>query len=72
MQVPSESRAASPVSNEIDVLIDELMLTAREIIANPAVAVDYRDKYGLLADLNSDASEEIAACYPKFPLWRSF
>ncbi len=48
------------------------MLSAREITANPAVAVDYRDKYGLLADLGSDASEEIAACYPKFPLWRSF
>ena len=43
------------------------MLTAREIIANPAVAVDYRDKYGLLADLGADASEEIAAYYPIFP-----
>ncbi len=48
------------------------MLSPREIIANPALAVDYRDKYRLLADLNSDASEEIAACYPKFPIWLSF
>ncbi len=56
MQVSSESRVASPVSNEIDVLVEELMLTAREIIANPAVAVDCRDKYGLLAVLGADAS----------------
>ncbi len=47
------------------------MLSAREISANPAVAVDYRDKYGLLADLGADASEEIAACYPIFPIWLS-
>ena len=33
------------------------MLSAREIIANPAVAVDCRDKYLLLADLGADASE---------------
>ena len=32
------------------------MRIAREIIANPAVAVDCRDKYGLLADLGADAS----------------
>ncbi len=34
------------------------MLSAREISANPAVAIDYRDKYGLLADLGADASED--------------
>ncbi len=72
MQVSSKSRVASPVSNVIDVLFEELMLTAREIIANPAVAVDCRDKYGLLADLGADASEEIAAYYPIFPIWLSF
>ncbi len=48
------------------------MLTAREITVNPVVAVDYRDKYGLLADLGADAGKEIVAYYPIFPLWLSF
>jgi hypothetical protein len=48
------------------------MLSAREISANPAVAVDSRDKYGLLADLGADASEGSAAYYPIFPKWFSF
>ena len=61
MQVSLESRAVprvsnERVSNEIDVLVEQLMLSAREITTNPAVAVDYRDKYGLLADLGADAS----------------
>lgn len=43
------------------------MRIAREIIANPAVAVDCRDKYGLLADLGADASEEIAPIIRYFP-----
>ncbi len=34
------------------------MLSPREISANPALAVDYRYKYGLLADLGADASED--------------
>ena len=48
------------------------MLRAREIIANPAVALDCRGNYGRLADLGADASQEIAGYYPIFPIWLSF
>jgi NitT/TauT family transport system substrate-binding protein len=48
---------------DVDVLVEELMNTAREITANPQAAVDLRNKYKLLPDLGAEADAEIAAYY---------
>jgi NitT/TauT family transport system substrate-binding protein len=48
---------------DVDILVEELIKTAREITANPAVAVELRNKYGLLADLGAEADAEIEAYY---------
>ncbi len=48
---------------DVDILVEELMKTGREITENPAVAVELRNKYKLLPDLGSDADAEIAAYY---------
>lgn len=53
-----ESNAA-----DVDILVEELMKTAREITANPAVAVELRNKYSLLPDLGAEADAEIEAYY---------
>lgn len=48
---------------DVDILVEELMKTAREITENPQAAVDMRNKYKLLLDLGADADAEIAAYY---------
>lgn len=53
-----ESNAA-----DVDILVEELMKTAREITANPAVTVELRNKYSLLPDLGAEADAEIEAYY---------
>ena len=48
---------------DVDILVEELINTAREITANPAVAVEFRNKYKLLPDLGAEADAEITAYY---------
>ena len=48
---------------DVDILVEELMKTAREITANPAVAVELRNKYNLIPDLGAEADAEIEAYY---------
>jgi NitT/TauT family transport system substrate-binding protein len=48
---------------DVDILVEELMKTAREITENPAVAVEFRNKYKLLPDLGAEADTEIAEYY---------
>lgn len=48
---------------DVDILVEEIIKTAREITANPAVAVELRKKYNLLPDLGAEADAEIAAYY---------
>ncbi|TIQ86185.1 MAG: ABC transporter substrate-binding protein, partial [Mesorhizobium sp.] len=48
---------------DVDILVEELMKTAREITANPAVAVELRNKYKLLPDLGAEADSEITEYY---------
>jgi NitT/TauT family transport system substrate-binding protein len=48
---------------DVDILVEELMNTGREIAANPAVAVELRNKYKLLPDLGAEADAEIAEYY---------
>ncbi|MEP9387509.1 ABC transporter substrate-binding protein [Mesorhizobium sp. KR9-304] len=48
---------------DVDILVEELMNTGREITANPAVAVELRNKYKLLPDLGAEADAEIAEYY---------
>jgi NitT/TauT family transport system substrate-binding protein len=48
---------------DVDILVEELMKTGREITENPAVAVEFRNKYKLLPDLGADANTEITQYY---------
>ena len=48
---------------DVDILVEELMKTAREITENPAVAVEFRNKYKLLPDLGAEADTEISEYY---------
>jgi NitT/TauT family transport system substrate-binding protein len=48
---------------DVDILIEELINTAREITADPAAAVAMRNKYKLLPDLGAEADAEITAYY---------
>jgi NitT/TauT family transport system substrate-binding protein len=48
---------------DVDILVEELMKTAREIVADPQSAVEMRNKYKLLPDLGADADAEISAYY---------
>jgi NitT/TauT family transport system substrate-binding protein len=50
-------------ADDVDILVEELMNTAREITENPAAAVALRAKYQLLPDLGADADAEIAEYY---------
>ena len=47
----------------VDILVEEILKTAREITENPSVAVELRKKYNLLPDLGADADAEIEAYY---------
>lgn len=48
---------------DVDILVEELIKTAREITENPAAAVELRQKYGLLPELGAEADAEITAYY---------
>lgn len=48
---------------DVDILVEEMISTAREITENPSIAVEYRNKYNLLPDLGADADKEIAEYY---------
>ena len=48
---------------DVDILVEELMKTAREITENPSAAVELRNKYKLLPDLGAEADAEIAEYY---------
>jgi NitT/TauT family transport system substrate-binding protein len=48
---------------DVDILVEELMKTAREITENPTVAVEFRNKYKLLPDLGAEADGEITEYY---------
>lgn len=48
---------------DVDILVEELMKTGREITENPVVAVELRNKYKLLPDLGADADKEIEEYY---------
>ena len=48
---------------DVDILVEELIKTGREITDNPAVAVEFRNKYKLLPDLGAEADAEIAEYY---------
>ena len=48
---------------DADILVEELINTSREITGNPAVAVEFRNKYKLLPDLGAEADAEITAYY---------
>lgn len=48
---------------DVDILVEELLATGREITANPAAAVELRNKYKLLPDLGAEADAEIAEYY---------
>jgi NitT/TauT family transport system substrate-binding protein len=48
---------------DVDILVEELMKTAREITDNPQAAVEFRNKYKLLPDLGAEADTEIAEYY---------
>lgn len=50
-------------AGDVDILVEELIATAREITDNPAVAAEYRTKYKLLPDLGAEADAEITAYY---------
>ncbi|WP_353645328.1 ABC transporter substrate-binding protein [Mesorhizobium sp. WSM2239] len=48
---------------DVDILVEELIKTGREITENPAVAVELRNKYNLLPDLGAEADSEITEYY---------
>lgn len=48
---------------DVDVLVEALIETGREITAKPEAAVELRNKYKLLPDLGPEADAEIAAYY---------
>ena len=57
-RVPRREQAA-----DVDILVEELLKTWREITANPAVVADLRKKYNLLPDLGPQADAEIVPYY---------
>jgi NitT/TauT family transport system substrate-binding protein len=50
-------------AEDVQILVEELLKTWREINANPAVVVDLRKKYNLLADLPAELEPEVAPYY---------
>ncbi|WP_309084989.1 ABC transporter substrate-binding protein [Chelativorans sp.] len=48
---------------DVDMLVEELLKTGREITENPAAAVELRNKYKLLPDLGAEADKEIEEYY---------
>jgi NitT/TauT family transport system substrate-binding protein len=48
---------------DVDILVEELIKTGREITGNPAAALELRNKYKLLPDLGAEADTEITEYY---------
>lgn len=48
---------------DVDILVEELLKSIREVADNPAAAVEMRNKYNLLADLGPAADEDILAYF---------
>lgn len=47
----------------VEILVEELLKTTREINANPAVVADLRKKYNLLPDLPADLESDVVPYY---------
>jgi len=56
----------------VDVLIEALLTTLREINANPAAVVDLREKYNLLPELPADLEAEIGPYYEEAVAAKAF
>lgn len=50
-------------AEEVEILLEELLRTIREIVDDPSAAVALRNEFGLLPDLGAGADEEILAYY---------
>jgi NitT/TauT family transport system substrate-binding protein len=50
-------------AGEVEILLEELLRTIREIVDDPSAAVALRNEFGLLADLGAGADEDILAYY---------
>ena len=50
-------------AEDVQILVEELLKTWREINANPAVVADLRKKYNLLADLPAELEPEVVPYY---------
>lgn len=50
-------------ADAVEILVEELLKTTREINANPGVVAELRKKYGLLADLPADLEGEMVPYY---------
>lgn len=50
-------------ADELQVLLEEILRTWREIDENPAVVAEYREQYGLLPDLPSQMEEQLVPFY---------
>lgn len=50
-------------ADELQVLLEEILRTWREIDENPAVVAEYREKYDLLPDLPSEMEEQLVPFY---------
>jgi NitT/TauT family transport system substrate-binding protein len=48
---------------DVDILVEELLKSIREVADNPAAAVEMRNQYNLLPDLGPEADEEILAFF---------
>lgn len=50
-------------ADELQVLLEEILRTWREIDEDPSVVADYREKYNLLPDLPSEMEEQLVPFY---------
>jgi NitT/TauT family transport system substrate-binding protein len=50
-------------ASDVDILVEELIKSIREVAANPEAAVDMRNKYNLLPDLGPEADADILAYF---------
>lgn len=48
---------------DVDILVEELLKSIREVADNPAAAVEMRNQYNLLPDLGAEADEDILAYF---------
>jgi NitT/TauT family transport system substrate-binding protein len=50
-------------AGDVDILVEELLKSIREVADDPAKAVEMRNKYSLLPDLGAEADEDILAYF---------